>query len=59
MDHCSHDGESNIQDSIVWFFLAVSWVCLQFEIVVFPDYIYILFLNTVPQTEIVIYWRVL
>ena len=23
---------------IVWFFLAVPWVCLQFVIVVFPDH---------------------
>ena len=59
MDHCSNDGESNIQDSIVWLFRAVPWVCLQFAIVVFPDYIYLLFLNMVPQTEMVINCRVL
>ena len=23
---------------VVWFFLAVPWVCLQFVIVVFPDH---------------------
>ena len=23
---------------VVWLFLAVPWVCLQFEIVVFPDH---------------------
>ena len=27
---------------IVWLFLAVPWVCLQFVIVVFPDYIHLL-----------------
>ena len=59
MDFCSHDGESNIQDSIVWLFRAVSWVCLQFVIVVFPDYTPLLFLNTDPQTKIIIYCRVL
>ena len=25
---------------VVWLFLMVSWVCLQFMIVVFPDHIY-------------------
>ena len=28
----------------VWFFLAVSWVCQQFVIVVFPDHTHLLFL---------------
>ena len=28
---------------VVWFFLAVSWVCLQFVIVVFPDHTHLLF----------------
>ena len=28
----------------VWLFLAVSWACLQFVIVVFPDYTHLLFL---------------
>ena len=28
---------------VVWRFLAVSWVCLQFVIVVFPDHIHLLF----------------
>ena len=28
---------------IVWLFLAVSWVCLQFAIVVFPDHTHLLF----------------
>ena len=30
----------------VWLFLAVSWVCTQFVIVVFPDHTHLLFLNT-------------
>ena len=29
---------------VVWFFLAVQWVCLQFVIVVFPDQTHLLFL---------------
>ena len=28
---------------VVWLFLAVPWVCLQFVIVVFPDHTYLLF----------------
>ena len=28
---------------VVWVFLAVSWVCLQFVIVVFPDHTHLLF----------------
>ena len=27
----------------VWLFLAVSWMCLQFVIVVFPDHTHLLF----------------
>ena len=30
---------------VVWLFLAVLWVCLQFVIVVFPDHTHLLFLN--------------
>ena len=30
---------------VVWLFLAVPWVCLQFVIVVFPDHTPLLFLN--------------
>ena len=31
---------------VVWLFLAVPWVCLQFVIVVFPDYTHLLlFMN--------------
>ena len=29
---------------VVWLFLAVQWVCLQFVIVVFPDHTHLLFL---------------
>ena len=28
---------------VVWFILAVPWVCLQFVIVVFPDHTHLLF----------------
>ena len=30
---------------VVWLFLAVPWVCLQFVIVVFPDHTHLLFLK--------------
>ena len=30
---------------VVWHFLAVQWVCLQFVIVVFPDHTHLLFLQ--------------
>ena len=30
---------------VVWLFLAVPWVCLQFVIVVFPDHTHLLFLH--------------
>ena len=30
---------------VVWLFIAVPWVCLQFVIVVFPDQAHLLFLN--------------
>ena len=30
---------------LVWLFLTVPWVCLQFVIVVFPDHTRLLFLN--------------
>ena len=29
---------------VVWLFLVVPWVCLQFTIVVFPDHTHLLFL---------------
>ena len=28
---------------VVWFFLTMPWVCLQFVIVVFPDHTHLLF----------------
>ena len=30
---------------VVWLFLAVPWVCLQFVIVVFPDYTHYFFIS--------------
>ena len=33
---------------VVWLFLAVPWVCLQFVIVVFPDHTHLLFLVLIP-----------
>ena len=30
---------------VVWLFLVVTWVCLQFVIVVFPDHTHLLFIN--------------
>ena len=30
----------------VWLFLAMSWVCLQFVIVVFPDHTRLIFLTS-------------
>ena len=32
---------------VVWLFLAVQWVCLQFVIVIFPDHTHILFLGVI------------
>ena len=29
---------------VMWLFLTMSWVCLQFVIVVFPDHTHLLFL---------------
>ena len=34
---------------VVWPFLAVPWVCLQFVIVVFPDHTHLLFLLCTVQ----------
>ena len=36
---------------VVWLFLAVPWVCLQFVIVVFPDHTRLLFLSTKSECE--------
>ena len=32
---------------VVWFFLAVSWFCLQFVIVIIPDHTYLLSLTMI------------
>ena len=40
---------------VVWFFLTVQWVCLQFVIVVFPDHTHLLFL-TVYFPHIIIWF---
>ena len=32
---------------IVWLFLAMAWVCLQFVIVIFPDRTHLLFLESI------------
>ena len=34
---------------VVWLFLVVPWVCLQFVIVVFPDHTHLLLLQTVAS----------
>ena len=31
---------------VVWLFLTIPWICLQFAIVVFPDHTHFLFLLT-------------
>ena len=31
--------------SVVWLFITMTWICLQFVIVVFPDYTHSLFLT--------------
>ena len=36
---------------VVWLFLAVPWVCLQFVIVVFPDHTHLLFLTNRADTD--------
>ena len=37
---------------VVWLFLAVPWVCLQFVIVVFPDHTHLLFLTIIANVEV-------
>ena len=32
---------------VVWLFLAVPWVCLQFVIMIFPDHTHLLFLDVI------------
>ena len=36
---------------VVWLFLLVSWVCLQFVIVVFHDHTHLLLLNLFMRTD--------
>ena len=43
---------------VEWLFLAVAWGCLRFVIVVFPDYIYSLFLAMVYCQSVVILDRI-
>ena len=38
---------SQCLESVLWLFLAVSWVCLQFVFVVLPNHTHILFLNEI------------
>ena len=37
--------------NVVWLFLAVPWVCLQFVIVVFPDPTHLIFLMLYNQSQ--------
>ena len=37
---------------VVWLLLAVSWVCLQFVIVVFPGHTHLLFLHTMKGEQV-------
>ena len=36
---------------VVWLFLPVPWVCLQFMIVVFPGHTHLLFLNALGSND--------
>ena len=36
---------------VLWLFLAVPWVCLQFVIVVFPDHNHLLFLSRLVRPQ--------
>ena len=36
---------------VVWLFLAVPWVCMQFVIVVFPDHTHLLFLTQIDSNQ--------
>ena len=41
---------------VVWLFLAVPWVCLQFVIVVFPDHTHLLFLGSEYPLYLLYMW---
>ena len=44
---------------VLWLFLAVSWVCLLFVIVVFPDHTHLLFIFTLHiMTETYFHTRI-
>ena len=36
---------------VVWLFLAVTWVCLRFGIVVYPDHNHLLFLTNAMRNK--------
>ena len=36
---------------VMWLFLAVPWVCLQFVIEVFPDHTHLLFLHAILRVS--------
>ena len=36
---------------VVWLFLAVPWVCLRFDIVVYPDHPHFIFLGSYDKIE--------
>ena len=42
---------------VVWIFLAVPWVCLQFVIVVFTDHTHLLFFLSVHCSLVVTCWE--
>ena len=42
---------SQCLERVLWLFLAVSWVCLQFVFVVLPNHTHILFLNEMSVTS--------
>ena len=37
---------------VLWLFLAVPWVCLQFVIVIFSDHTHLLFLTETTNTDL-------
>ena len=39
---------------VVWLFLAVPWVCLQFLIVVFPDHTHYVYALNILATKLVV-----
>ena len=45
--------------TVVWPFLAMPWVCLQFVIVVFPDHTHLLFLTDQGKTRVTIFYKLI